>query len=46
MDSLVVERIFLGLAIICFLLAAAGAPGPKGGWTPVGLIFVSLFLWH
>lgn len=43
--TVTVDVVFLILAIVCFVLAAFAIPGPKGGWTPVGLIFVSLFLW-
>jgi hypothetical protein len=43
--AITLELIFLAAAIICFALAAFGVPGPKGGWVPVGLILVCLFLW-
>jgi nicotinamide mononucleotide (NMN) deamidase PncC len=43
--TLTLGLVFLVLAIICFALAALGVAGPKGGWQPVGLIFVCLFLW-
>lgn len=44
--TITIRLIFLVLALICFLLATfAVAPGPKGGWTPLGLVFLTLSFW-
>lgn len=46
--DITLDQIFLGLAIIAFVLAIFAVPSGsvlKGGWVPVGLLFVALFLW-
>jgi len=34
--------VFLVLALLSFILAIFGAPGPKGGWVSVGLALLTL----
>ena len=43
--TITVQVVFLVLALVSFVLATLGVKGPPGGWQPVGLIFLTLFLW-
>ena len=40
-----VRMVLLALALLCFILAALGVKGPAGGWTPVGLAFLTVSFW-
>jgi nicotinamide mononucleotide (NMN) deamidase PncC len=43
--TITLKIVFLIVALICFALATFGVKGPPGGWQPVGLFFIGLFLW-
>ena len=34
--------LFFVLALISFILATVGVPGPKGGWVALGLAFLTV----